>query len=174
MAFAKMQKRIRSGVFSVCFKLGLKLESYEKITEFHFCPTTHFCLSCRLPGIEPGIGLLCDLQLAVVQIWTTPLAFQMTTKSSTSVISSFSINRLSSLEQCSQQLQELRVQSKSTKICFLQSCQEPSVSLVTGLLNESYYYWLKPISRFDNLWLKTLLTGNGWLSTSRFWSISWQ
>ena len=33
-----------------------------------------------------------------------PLAFRMSTKSSTSVISSFSIKKLSSLEQCSQQL----------------------------------------------------------------------
>ena len=54
MACAKTPKRIRSGVFSVYFKIGLKLESYKKLQNFNFCSTTHFCLSYRLPGIEPG------------------------------------------------------------------------------------------------------------------------
>ena len=49
MAFAKTQKR---GVVSVYFKLGLKLSSFQKLQ--NFCRTTHFCLSCELPGIEPG------------------------------------------------------------------------------------------------------------------------
>ena len=41
MAFAKTQKRIRSGVFSVYFKIGLNL-SVIKITEFHFLPNDTF------------------------------------------------------------------------------------------------------------------------------------
>ena len=53
MAFVKTPKRIRNGIFSVYYKIGLKIESYKKIENSIFFPTSHFWLSSRLPGIEP-------------------------------------------------------------------------------------------------------------------------
>ena len=44
MSFAKTQKRIRSGVFSVCFKIGLKLSRFQvnKLQNFQFLPNNTF------------------------------------------------------------------------------------------------------------------------------------
>ena len=38
MAFAKKQKQIRSGVFSICFKIGLKFSSFKKLQNLQFLP----------------------------------------------------------------------------------------------------------------------------------------
>ena len=50
MASPKCQNEL---VLSACFIIGLKCQ--EKSQKFPIsCPTTHFCLSCELPGIEAG------------------------------------------------------------------------------------------------------------------------
>ena len=57
MAFAKTPKRIRIAVLSSCFKIGLKYQ-VKKSQKFPIsCPTTLFCLSCKLPGIKWVYGI---------------------------------------------------------------------------------------------------------------------
>ena len=54
MAFAKTLKRIRITVLSANFKIRLKYQ-VKKSHKFPMsCPTTPFCRSCKLSGIEPG------------------------------------------------------------------------------------------------------------------------
>ena len=47
MAFAKTQKRIRSGVFSVYFKIGLKHSSFKKLQNLNFLPNATFLPELR-------------------------------------------------------------------------------------------------------------------------------
>ena len=57
MAFAKTQKRVRTGVFFVgvfILKLDQNFQVLKNYRVWNFCPTTNFCLKCELPGIKPG------------------------------------------------------------------------------------------------------------------------
>ena len=47
MAFAKTQKRIRNGVLSVYFKIGLKVSSFKELPEFRFLPNVTFLPELR-------------------------------------------------------------------------------------------------------------------------------
>ena len=52
MALDSFRKRIRNGVLSVYFKIGLKV--LKKLEISISCPPPLFCLSCKLSGIKAG------------------------------------------------------------------------------------------------------------------------
>ena len=55
VAFAKTPKRIRNGILSVYFEIGLKLSSFKKLQKFDFCPTSLSAWAVNCQESNPGL-----------------------------------------------------------------------------------------------------------------------